>query len=164
MFSEIPLPPNWPVYVSFAEAGSIHAGGDDSADRSQFHRAAFASALFGRTKVSLGREPHAKYGNFDSGAWDPMPVDAHPPGESASGISGLVGNGWEWTRTPFAPFPGFQPFDFYKGYSADFFDNKHYVLKGGSARTSSTFLRRSFRNWFQPYYPNIYAGFRCIED
>jgi formylglycine-generating enzyme required for sulfatase activity len=25
-------------------------------------------------------------------------------------------------------------------------------------------LRRSFRNWFQPHYPHIYATFRCVED
>jgi gamma-glutamyl hercynylcysteine S-oxide synthase len=23
-------------------------------------------------------------------------------------------------------------------------------------------LRRSFRNWFQPNYPHVYAGFRCV--
>jgi iron(II)-dependent oxidoreductase len=167
MFSEIPLPPNWPVYVSFAEAEAYaHWQGRQLPTEAQFHRAAFGVPRSSdERRYPWGDdEPHARYGNFDSGAWDPTPVDAHPPGESAFGISGLVGNGWEWTRTPFAPFPGFRTFDFYKGYSADFFDNKHYVLKGGSARTSSTFLRRSFRNWFQPYYPNIYAGFRCIED
>ena len=37
----------------------------------------------------------------------------------------------------FAPFPGFEPFPFYRGYSADFFDGKHFVMKGGSARTAA---------------------------
>ena len=85
-------------------------------------------------------------GNFDFYHWDPTPVYAFPNGRSAFGVSGLLGNGWEWTSSPFAPFAGFQPFPFYRGYSADFFDGKHYVIKGGSARTAACMLRRSFRN------------------
>ena len=63
----------------------------------------------------------------------------------------------------FAPFPGFQPFPFYPGYSANFFDGQHYVMKGGSARTAACMLRPSFRNWFQPHYRYVYAGFRCAN-
>jgi formylglycine-generating enzyme required for sulfatase activity len=75
----------------------------------------------------------------------------------------MVGNGWEWTASVFEPFSGFEPFAFYAGYSANFFDGGHYVLKGGSARTAACLLRRSFRNWYQPHYPYIYAGFRCVS-
>ncbi|PYX45921.1 MAG: ergothioneine biosynthesis protein EgtB, partial [Acidobacteria bacterium] len=95
--------------------------------------------------------------------WDPTPVGAFPEGQSAFGVMDLLGNGWEWTSTLFSPFPGFEPFSFYRGYSADFFDNKHFVMKGGSARTAACMLRRSFRNWFQPHYPHVYAGFRCVS-
>ena len=72
--------------------------------------------------------------------WDPIPVTATPLGDSAFGISQLVGNGWEWTSTVFQPFPGFQPFPFYPGYSARFFDGDHYVLKGASSRTDEVLL------------------------
>src|SRR5262249_29814246 len=102
--------------------------------------------------------------NFDFRGWAPSDVDAYPDGVSAFGVADLLGNGWEWTSTPFAPFDGFKPFEFYPGYSADFFDGKHYVMKGGSSRTAALLLRRSFRNWFQPHYPNIYASFRCVEN
>ena len=47
---------------------------------------------------------------------------------------------------------------------ANFFDGKHYVLKGGSPRTAACMLRRSFRNWFQPHYQYVYAGFRCVKN
>lgn len=167
MFSEIPFQPNWPVYVSHAEAEAYTRWrGGCLPTEAQFHRAAFGvPGLFKEREYPWGNDaPQARHGNFDCQSWHPMPIDAHPNGDSAFGVSGLVGNGWEWTCTPFAPFPGFRPFDFYKGYSADFFDSRHYVLKGGSARTASVFLRRSFRNWFQPCYPNIYAGFRCVEN
>ncbi len=38
-----------------------------------------------------------------------------------------------------------------------------YVAKGGSARTAACLLRRTFRNWFQPRYPYVYATFRCVS-
>ena len=87
-----------------------------------------------------------------------------PAGASAFGVEDLLGNGWEWTRTVFQPFEGFRPFAFYPGYSADFFDGQHFVMKGGSARTAACMLRRSFRNWFQPHYRYAYAGFRCVQE
>jgi formylglycine-generating enzyme required for sulfatase activity len=90
-------------------------------------------------------------------------VNAPSQAQSAFGAYGMVGNGWEWTSTHFEPFPGFEPFPFYRGYSADFFDGKHFVLKGGSARTAGCMLRPSFRNWFQPHYQYVYAGFRCVS-
>ena len=47
-----------------------------------------------------------------------------PRGASAWGVRDLVGNGWEWTSTVFAPFPGFEPMPSYPQYSADFFDGQ----------------------------------------
>ena len=79
-------------------------------------------------------------------------------------MEGLLANGWEWTSSLFEPFPGFRPFPFYEGYSANFFDGMHYVMKGGSTRTERCMLRRSFRNWFQPHYQYVYAGFRCAAN
>jgi len=101
---------------------------------------------------------------FDFERWDPSPVNSASLARSASNVAGLTGNGWEWTRTVFAPFAGFEPFPFYPGYSSNFFDGKHYVMKGGSPRTESCMLRQSFRNWFQPHYQYVYAGFRCVSE
>jgi len=92
-----------------------------------------------------------------------VPVNAFPEGRSAFGVHGMLGNGWEWTSTLFAPFHGFTPFSFYPGYSADFFDGKHFVMKGGSARTAACMLRPTFRNWFQAHYQYVYTGFRCVS-
>jgi formylglycine-generating enzyme required for sulfatase activity len=73
-----------------------------------------------------------------------------------------MGNGWEWTSTPFGPFPGFQPMPNFPGYSTDFFDGRHYVMVGASWATDERLVRRSFRNWFQPHYPHTFAKFRCV--
>lgn len=166
MFAEIPLPLNAPVYVTHTEARAFARwAGKDLPSEAQFHRAAFGTASGEERAYPWGDfPPQAAHGNFEFHAWDPVDVDATPAGDSAFGASQLVGNGWEWTSTPFGPFAGFQPFSFYPGYSQNFFDEQHYVLKGGSPRTASCFLRRSFRNWFRPDYPYVYASFRLVEN
>jgi formylglycine-generating enzyme required for sulfatase activity len=148
MFHEIPLPLEWPVYVSHEDASAYAEwAGKSLPTEAQWQRAACGAP---------------RSGNFDFARWDPVPVTAF--GGGASGVQDMWGNGWEWTSTLFAPFPGFQPFPFYPGYSANFFDGQHYVMKGGSARTAACMLRPSFRNWFQPHYPYVYAGFRCVSN
>jgi iron(II)-dependent oxidoreductase len=166
MFDEIPLPLDWPVHVSQAEA-SAYAGwvGKALPTEAQWHRAAYGTPQGSERPYPWGAEPPiAKLGNFDFHRWDPTPVNAFAGGQSTFGVADLLGNGWEWTSTLFQPFSGFQPFPFYPGYSADFFDGKHYVMKGGSMRTAACMLRRSFRNWFQPHYQYVYAGFRCVSN
>jgi gamma-glutamyl hercynylcysteine S-oxide synthase len=158
MFDEVPLPLDWPVYVSQAEANAYACwAGKALPTEAQWQRAAYGDGTDGR---HAGEER----GNFDFERWDPTPVNAHPENANAFGLADFEGNGWEWTGTLFAPFPGFEPFPFYLGYSANFFDNQHYVMKGGSMRTAACLVRPSFRNWFQPHYPHVYAGFRCVKN
>jgi iron(II)-dependent oxidoreductase len=165
MFEEIRLPLDWPVYVSHDEASAYARwAGKELPSEAEWHRAACATRDGSERAYPWGAEPPSpRHGNFDLQRWDPAPVGSFPGGSSDFGVADLIGNGWEWTRTPFAPFPGFEPFSFYPGYSANFFDGKHFVIKGGSPRTAGCMLRRSFRNWFQPHYPYVYATFRCVE-
>ena len=165
MFAEVELPLDWPVYVSHAEASAYARwAGKRLPTEAEWHRAAYGSEDGGERKYPWGNAaPSARLGNFDFGRWEPTPVNAFPEGQSAYGVCDLLGNGWEWTSSEFAPFGGFEPFAFYRGYSADFFDGKHFVLKGGSARTAACMLRRTFRNWFQAHYQYVYAGFRCVS-
>jgi iron(II)-dependent oxidoreductase len=161
MFERVPLPMDWPVYVSHAEAGAFAKwAGKSLPTEAEWHRAAYGT---GRLYPWGDEAPEPGFGNFDFERWNPAPVNAFPRGQSAFGVWDMVGNGWEWTSSEFAPFPGFEPFPFYKGYSADFFDGKHFVMKGGSARTAACMLRASFRNWFQGHYQYVYSGFRCVN-
>jgi gamma-glutamyl hercynylcysteine S-oxide synthase len=166
MFGTIPLPPSWPVYVSHAEASAFARwAGRKLPSEAQWHRAAYGAPDGTERAYPWGEMPPSEsHGNFHFKRWDATAVDAHPSGGSAFEVFDLLGNGWEWTATSFDQFPGFQQFPFYPGYSANFFDGKHFVMKGGSAQTDACMLRRSFRNWFQPHYPHIYATFRCVED
>jgi ergothioneine biosynthesis protein EgtB len=165
MFDEIPLPLDWPVYVSHAEASAYaQRAGVRLPSEAEWHRAAFGAPDGPERQFPWGDDaPGPRHGYFGFARWDPAPVNAFPCGRSALGVDGLVANGWEWTSTPFAPFTGFAAHPSYAGYSANFFDGKHYVLKGGSTRTAASMLRRSFRNWFQPHYQYVYAGFRCAK-
>lgn len=166
MFAEIPLPLDWPVYVSHAESAAYARwAGKQLPSEEQWHRAAYGTPRAADRRYPWGNSaPAANLGNFDFERWDPAPVNAFPLNLSAFGVEGMLGNGWEWTSTVFAPFAGFEPFPFYPGYSANFFDGKHFVMKGGSARTAACMLRPTFRNWFQGHYQYAYAGFRCVNQ
>jgi ergothioneine biosynthesis protein EgtB len=145
---------SWPVYVSLAEARSYARWrGARLPSEAEFHRAAYGVA---------GACPRAS--NVGFARWSPSPVGVADD-DNPLGIKDLVGNGWEWTTTPFRPFPGFSPYIAgYKEYSADFFDGKHFVLKGGSWATALELVRPSFRNWYQAHYPYVFAKFRCVAD
>ena len=166
MFSDIPLTLDWPVYVKQSEAEAYARWiGKSLPTEEQFHRAAYGTPGGNTREFPWGNaQPARSLGNFDFGRWDPEPVIATPAGDSAFGVSQMAGNGWQWTCTPFAPLPGFKPHATYAGYSANFFDGEHYVIKGGSPRTAARLLRRSFRNWFRRDYSYMYATFRCVEN
>jgi len=165
MFEEIPLPLDWPVYVSHAEASSFARwAGKSLPTEEEWQRTAYGTPDRQERPYPWGFDsPNPDLGNFDFQRWNPAAVTAFPQSESAFGAQDMSGNGWEWTSTQFSPFPGFKPFPFYRGYSADFFDGKHFIMKGASARTAKCMLRPSFRNWFQPHYQYVYAGFRCVK-
>jgi ergothioneine biosynthesis protein EgtB len=166
MFEEVELPLDWPVYVSHAEAAAYaRFSGNSLPTEAQFHRAAYGSPDGIEHAYPWGdAPPDASHGNFNFQNWDPVAVGSYPDGRSAFGLEDTLGNGWEWTSSDFAPYTGFDPFPFYRGYSANFFDQNHFVVKGASPRTASCMLRRSFRNWFQPHYPFVYASFRCVSN
>ena len=166
-FVEDALDPDLPVQVSLAEARAFAAwSGRRLPTEAEYHRAAFG-APSGTERPhpwGAGAPVGGVHGAFDFVRDDPAPVGTYPAGDSAFGVADLVGNGWEWTDTAFAPLPGFAADPRYAGYSEPFFDGKHFVIKGASAQTDRTFVRRSFRNWFQPHYPHVFAAFRCADS
>lgn len=155
---------DWPVSVSLAEARAYTRWrGARLPTEAELHRAAYGSPQGARTHPWGESRPTEAHGNFGLRRFDPTPVGAFPAGASAWGVQETVGNGWEWTSTAFAPFPGFAPMPNYRGYSQDFFDGRHFVLLGASWATDEVFLRPSFRNWFQPHYPYVFSKFRCVS-
>ena len=166
MFEAVPLPPDWPVYVTWEQAAAYARWqGRRLMTEPEFHRAAYGTPAGGERRFPWGEPPGPRVpGNFDFARFDPEPVGRHADGASAFGVHDMVGNGWEWTADVFAPFPGFRPMASYPEYSADFFDGAHYVMKGASPMTARSLVRRGFRNWFRPGYPYVYATFRTVGD
>ena len=165
MFEQINLPAAWPVYVSQAEAAAYARwNGARLPTEAEYHRAAFGEPAGAERRFPWGdAAPDSSRGLFDFASWNPVAVGRHPAGCSAWGVHDLMGNGWEWTSTEFAPFDGFRPMASYPEYSADFFDGQHVVMKGASPATAAWLLRPSFRNWFRTNYPYVYATFRCVR-
>jgi ergothioneine biosynthesis protein EgtB len=153
LFEDVPFESavDWPVVASWAEAAACARWRSARLlTEAEWHRAA----------EGVRRDQ----GNVAFRHGSPLPVGSHPELASRHGVLELADNGWEWTATPFAPFPGFAPLARYPGYSADFFDGAHFVLLGGSWATDEALLRPSFRNWFQPHYPYVFSKFRCARS
>lgn len=71
------------------------------------------------------------------------------------------GEVWEWTASPFAPFPGFAPHP-YLDYSQPWFDGRP-VLKGASSATHPRIRHPRYRNYFPATRNDIFAGFRSAR-
>ncbi|EGN98544.1 hypothetical protein SERLA73DRAFT_183605 [Serpula lacrymans var. lacrymans S7.3] len=94
--------------------------------------------------------------------WHPIPATT---GGTRNGGMGHNGGVWEWTSTIFDRYDGFVPSKLYPGYSADFFDECHQVVIGGSHATIPRIAERhSVRNWYQRNYPYPWVGARVAYD
>lgn len=71
------------------------------------------------------------------------------------------GQAWEWCHNAFYPYPNFKAFP-YEGYSSPWFEQPHFVLKGGSLHTQNNIKRSSFRNFFGPDKRHVFAGCRLV--
>jgi EgtB-related family protein len=68
------------------------------------------------------------------------------------------GDVWEWTASPFAPYPGFEPHP-YRDYSAPWFDGRP-VLRGASYMTQPRMRHPRYRNFFPGHRSDVPAGLR----
>ncbi|GJD12166.1 Meiotically up-regulated gene 158 protein [Galdieria sulphuraria] len=144
-----------PVYVSLAEAEAYAKWkGKRLPSEEEIHGVLYGFSSFEKS--------HAK-GNYGFQYYGPVPVGWIEQDKSSYGVVDVYGNGWELTSTPLYPFPGYQQLPEYPNYSADFFDNKHFVTVGASWATDSSLCRPSFRNWYQRRYRFVFSKFHLVE-
>ncbi len=103
--------------------------------------------------------PTPSLASLDAVAGGVVSAAAHPAGESAFGCRQMIGNVWEWTATPFLPYPDFVA-DPYKEYSAPWFDGRHMVLRGGCWATRSFLIGNTWRNFYTRDRRDVFGGFR----
>jgi ergothioneine biosynthesis protein EgtB len=114
------------------------------------------------TEWELAAGNTLKKGNFvETGLLHPAAAPAHRP---AQDIVQLFGDVWEWTRSPYGPYPGYKPPRGALGeYNGKFMSNQM-VLRGGSCVTPSSHTRATYRNFFPPDARWQFAGIRLARD
>jgi len=168
LLEEIPLPLDWPVEVNCLEAQ------------------AYCRWLAARTgeNVLLPTEAHWQLLREtvpgDQPSWGGPDGTGRAPGninlehfasscpvtqfeQGPAGFCDIVGNVWQWTRTPIMPFKGFEIHPLYDDFSVPTFDGRHNLMKGGSWISTGNEALASGRYAFRRHFFQ-HAGFRTIVE
>jgi gamma-glutamyl hercynylcysteine S-oxide synthase len=124
----------------------------------------WSSSRFGRRIVPSVHEPVRHLSLYEAQAYcrwagRRLPSEAEWEFAAMSGHPALRwGDLWEWTCTPFEPYPGFAA-DAYLEYSEPWFMT-HQVLRGASFATSPRMRSPKYRNFYLPQRDDVFVGFR----
>ena len=160
LLEEVPLPANWPVEVNCLEAQAYCAWlaartGENVRLPTEAHWQVLRDAVAGDQPTWERAPGNINLEHFASSC----PVDAFPQGEFCD----VVGNVWQWTRTPIMPFKGFEVHPLYDDFSVPTFDGRHNLIKGGSWISTGNEALASARYAFRRHFFQ-HAGFRTIVE
>ena len=168
LLEEVPLPLDWPVEVNCLEAEAYAAWlGRETGENVLLPTEAHWHALHqDAVAATAGRL------DFNQATWaeppgninlerfaSSCPVTMFPQGECGD----VVGNVWQWTRTPIMPFKGFEVHPLYDDFSVPTFDGRHNLIMGGSWISTGNEALASARYAFRRHFFQ-HAGFRTIVE
>ena len=167
---------SWDDYLPFVEAGGYEQARWWSAAGLAWLQATGLRApryvrgtpwqvqVAGRWQALDGAQPACHVSAFEADAWCAW-AGRRLPSEGEweraavqAGPAFAWGDVWEWTASPFAPYPGFVAHP-YQDYSAPWFGSRR-VLRGASFATQPRLHHARYRNFYTPDRNDIFAGFR----
>jgi len=142
-------PVSWQRFMTFVEAGGLPVNAE--------WQAAAARDPSGPAQHLNAHEAQA----WCSWAGRRLPSEAEWECAALTLPGFAWGRVWEWTASPFQPYPGFVPHP-YRDYSQPWFGSRR-VLRGACDATSLWLAHPRYRNFFEPQRSDIFAGFRsCV--
>lgn len=161
---EIDLPPNWPVEVNYLEAAAFCRWKSQKEGvtitlptEDEYVRLRDESGVASYLEWTQKGQMIANI-NLEGFA-SSVPVDTYQHGR----FYDLIGNVWQWSRTPTYPFEGFKVHPVYDDFSVPTFDSKHTLIKGGSWISCGNLATQMSRYGFRRHFYQ-HAGFRYIQS
>jgi formylglycine-generating enzyme required for sulfatase activity len=102
-----------------------------------------------------GSEPSRSRANYEGSG--PTPVGQYPCPECPYGLADMSGNVWEWTRSPYQPYPYDETDD-----RANLDADALWVMRGGSFGDTARLVRTSARGAADPGARRPFIGFRVV--
>ncbi|WP_373031043.1 5-histidylcysteine sulfoxide synthase [Sulfurovum sp.] len=161
---KIDLPLNWPVEVNHLEAAAFCKWKSEKEGNTitlptedEYIRLRDESKVLsylewnekGETIANINLEVFASC----------VPVDMYEHGK----FYDVIGNVWQWSRTPIYPFDGFKVHPIYDDFTVPTYDGKHNLINGGSWISCGNLATQKSRYGFRRHFYQ-HAGFRYIQS
>ncbi|RLA71064.1 MAG: SAM-dependent methyltransferase [Epsilonproteobacteria bacterium] len=161
---EIPLPLSWPVEVNHLEAAafckwkSVKTGTTITLPtEDEYIRLRDESGVASYLEWKDKKKTIANINLEDYVS--SVPIDRHQHGD----FYDIIGNVWQWSRTPIYPFKGFKVHPIYDDFTVPTFDGKHNLINGGSWISCGNLATQKSRYGFRRHFYQ-HAGFRYIQS
>lgn len=154
LFSQMPLPMDWPVEVNYLEAKAYCNWMRERTGESVRLPVEAEWCLLRQSE--LGSAPGEGNINLEQYA-SSCPVTENRQGS----LYDVTGNVWQWTESPIDGYPGFDVHAWYDDFSTPTFDGKHNLIKGGSWMSTGNETLASSRYAFRRHFFQ-HAGFRMV--
>ena len=156
---EIQMPQDWPVDVNALEAEAFcRYKSQKDGVKYQLPSEAEYRVLYEYANIEDIPNFHESRANLDFYHY----ASSCPVNEFAfRELFDVVGNVWQWSRTPIRAFDGFEVHEAYDDFSVPTFDEKHALILGSSWASSGNLITKNSRYAFRKhFYQN--AGFRYV--